>query len=59
MSFEWRFEPRPGEKTRLTQHIVLSGENAPAYVAQVQPVFTASLAPGMNRIAAAMESAVG
>src|ERR1700693_2087011 len=55
---EWRFD-RIGDKggTRLTQHIVLKGENAAAYVVQVQTAFTSSLAPGMNRIAAAMERA--
>ena len=53
MSFEWRFDGLAGGGTRLTQHIVLKGENAAAYVAQVQPAFT-SLASGMNRIAAAI-----
>ena len=57
MSFEWRFEARPDGKTRLTQHIILSGENAPTYVEQVRPVFSSTLAPGMTRIAAAMERA--
>jgi len=55
ISFEWRFEARPEGKTRLTQHIILSGENGPAYVEQVRPVFSSTLAPGMARIAAAME----
>jgi hypothetical protein len=57
MSFEWRFDGLADGGTRLTQHIVLKGENAAAYVAQVQPAFTSSLAAGMNRIAAAMERA--
>ena len=57
MSFEWRFDGLAGGGTRLTQHIVLMGENAAAYVAQVQQAFTSSLASGMNRIAAAIERA--
>ena len=57
ISFEWRFEARADGKTRLTQHIILSGENAAAYVEQVRPVFTSTLEPGMTRIAAAMERA--
>jgi hypothetical protein len=57
LSFEWRFEGRAGGRTRLTQHIALSGENAAAYVAQVRAAFTSSLAAGMHRIAAAVERA--
>ncbi len=54
MSFEWRFEALADGRTRLTQHIVLLGENAAAYVAQVRGAFTSSLPAGMNKIAAAM-----
>jgi hypothetical protein len=57
VSFEWTFKALAGARTRLTQHIVLKGENAAAYVAQVQSAFTVNLAAGMNRIAAAMQSA--
>jgi hypothetical protein len=57
MSFEWRFDRLTDGHTRLTQHIVLKGENAAQYVAQVQSAFTVSLVPGMNKIAAAMERA--
>jgi hypothetical protein len=59
LAFEWRFEARVDGKARLTQHIILSGENGPAYVEQVRPVFNSTLAPGMARIAAAMERAAG
>jgi hypothetical protein len=45
------------EGTRLTQRIQLRGENAAALVTQVQAAFAESLAPGMRRIAAAMETA--
>jgi hypothetical protein len=57
LSFEWRFDGLADGRTRLTQHIVLRGENAAAYLAQVQPVFTLSLAAGMKKIAAAIERA--
>jgi hypothetical protein len=57
MSFEWRFEGRADGGTRFTQHIILSGENAPEYVAQVQAAFSSNLAAGMHRIAAAVERA--
>ena len=54
ISFEWRFDGLTSGGTRLTQHIVLKGENAAAYVEQMQSTFSSSLAAGMNRIAAAM-----
>jgi hypothetical protein len=57
MSFEWRFSELPDDRTRLTQHISLKGENASAFVADVQLAFTSSLAPGMNRIAMAIDRA--
>src|SRR5438874_656310 len=40
MLFEWRFDRLPDGRTRLTQHITLKGENAAAYVEQVQLAFT-------------------
>ena len=54
LSCTWKFDSLPAGRTRLTQRLVLKGENAAAYVAQVQPAFTSSLAPGMTRIAAAI-----
>lgn len=57
LSFEWRFEALADGRTRLTQRIVLQGENATAYVAQVQAAFLSSLPAGMNKIAAAMARA--
>ena len=53
LSFEWRFEPCAGG-TRLTQKIVLAGENAAEYLPPVRDTFSATLAPGMERIAQAM-----
>ena len=59
MSFEWRFERLADGGTRLTQQIVLKGENATAYLTDVRAAFTASIAAGMNKIAAAMDRAQG
>jgi hypothetical protein len=56
MSFEWRFT-RVGAGTRLTQHIVLKGENAATYKSQVEAAFAANLEAGMRRIASAIERA--
>lgn len=54
LRFEWRFEELPGSRTKLTQHIVLSGENAHAYAAQVEAGFGGNLADGMKRLASEM-----
>jgi hypothetical protein len=56
LTFRWRFDAIAGG-TRLTQHIMLSGENAPAYAAQVAAAFASNLAAGMTKIAAAIERA--
>ena len=47
LSFEWWFEKLAGG-TRLTQHIVLKGENAGTYVSQVQAGFASNLAAGYD-----------
>jgi hypothetical protein len=57
MLFEWRFTPLPNGRTRLTQHAELRGENAATYLAVVEQALAAGLAPGMRRIAAAMDLA--
>ncbi len=57
LTFEWRFDELPAQRTKLTQHIVLSGENAQAYAAQVEAGFGPNLADGMKRAAAEMEAA--
>lgn len=54
LSFEWRFEALAERRTRITQRILLSGENAEKYAAQVRSSFGATLADGMKRIAMAM-----
>jgi hypothetical protein len=55
LRFEWRFEALSERRTRLTQQIMLNGENAAAYIGQVEAGFGSNLAAGMQRIAAAME----
>jgi hypothetical protein len=58
LSFEWRFEAVSDRRTRLWQRLVLAGDNAAAYAAQVRAAFGASLPDGMNRIAAALAAAL-
>jgi hypothetical protein len=55
LTFEWRFDALSDRRTRMTQGIFLSGENAPAYAAQVEAGFAPGLADGMKRIASEME----
>ena len=57
MSFEWLFDAVSNHRTRITQRILLWGDNATAYVNQVQAGFGATLADGMKRIADALERA--
>ena len=54
--FEWHFAALGENRTRLTQCILLQGENAAAYAAQVQAGLGANLAGGMERIAAEMRA---
>jgi hypothetical protein len=55
LHFEWRFEHLANRKCRLTQALVLTGENAAAYTDQVRAVFETTLPAGMARIAGLME----
>ena len=57
IAFEWLFDPLSNHRTRITQPIVLSGDNATAYVNQVQAGFASNLPDGMKRIADAMARA--
>jgi hypothetical protein len=57
LSFEWRLEGIADGRTRLTQRVVLKGENADVYLSQVKSTFTANLPDGMNKIATAMANA--
>jgi hypothetical protein len=57
LTFEWHFDELPAQRTRMTQRIVLAGENAAAYADQIKAGFSPSLAEGMRRIAANMAAA--
>jgi hypothetical protein len=57
LSFEWRFEALSGHRTRLTQRVALSGDNAAAYAGEIQAGFGTTLPDGMKRIARLMEAA--
>jgi hypothetical protein len=54
---EWRFESVSERRIRMTQSITLSGENANAYVAQVESGFGPTLPEGMKKIAMEMSAA--
>ena len=57
LTFDWQFHELSKQRTRMTQKIVLSGDNASAYVAQVEAGFGSNLADGMRRIATEMAAA--
>src|SRR5262249_44638720 len=54
LSFEWAFEPVSERRTRMTQRIILWGDNATAYTEHVRASFGSTLHDGMRRIADAM-----
>jgi len=55
--FHWRFDELPGNRTRLTQRLELTGENAAASVGEIRAGFEPNLEPGMRRIAESMARA--
>jgi len=57
IAFEWLFDAVSNHRTRITQRIVLSGDNARTYVNQVQAGLGSNLSDGMKRIADAMAKA--
>jgi hypothetical protein len=57
LSFQWLFDAVSDRRTRITQRIVLSGDNAAAFAHYVQASFGATLSAGMKRIADAMARA--
>ena len=57
ISCEWLFDAVSNHRTRITQRIVLSGDNAATYVDQVQAGFGSNLTEGMKRLADAMAKA--
>ncbi|HEY1895893.1 MAG TPA: SRPBCC family protein [Terracidiphilus sp.] len=54
---KWQFAKLPGGRTRLRQTITLEGENTAPYKEDVKGAFAPGLAPGMNRIARAINAA--
>jgi hypothetical protein len=59
LTFHWIFEAMTPYRTRITQRITLSGENAVAFADQVRRTFGATLEDGMRHIADAMVTAAG
>jgi hypothetical protein len=57
LTFEWRFDALTENRTRLTQQIVLAGDNAKAYAGQVEAGFGPNLPDGMRRTAAEIAAA--
>lgn len=57
LSFEWLFQELGAGRTKLTQRIVLTGDNAASYTEQVKAGFGSNLQSGMERIAAEMAAA--
>ena len=54
LRFAWTFEELPDNRTRLTQHVLLDGPNAEAYLLLMEQHFAPNLAKGMERIAETM-----
>jgi len=57
LRFEWRFDPLGDRRSRMTQRVVLTGENAAAYADHVRSSFEPNMPAGMARLAAMMERA--
>jgi hypothetical protein len=55
LTFEWNFVALTESRTRLTQRVLLLGENAASYAAQVEAGFAPTLADGMERVARELE----
>lgn len=49
--FAWTYDELPGHQTRLTQHIVLEGPGAAAYVPDMEQHFAGNVEKGMERLA--------
>jgi hypothetical protein len=56
--FHWRFDDLPGERTRLSERLVLSGEDAGLFVDEAR-VLRQTAPDGMKRLVEAMERARG
>jgi hypothetical protein len=49
--FTWTYQELPDNRTRLTQHLVLEGPGAAAFVPVMEQHFAPNLGPGMERLA--------
>jgi hypothetical protein len=49
--FTWTYEELPDNRTRLSQHIVLEGPGAEAYIPVMEEYFAPNLGPGMENLA--------
>ena len=54
---QWQFDALAHGRTRITQRMELSGENATSYVNDLKAAFEPNLEPGMLRIARMMTEA--
>ena len=57
LSSAWRFDAVSPRRTRLTQRMVLTGDNAAAFRERVETGFGSNLRAGMKKIADAMADA--
>jgi hypothetical protein len=55
----WSFVPIGAYRTRITQRLVLEGENAAVLRDPIAGAFGPNLAPGMEKIAGAIEQSLG
>jgi hypothetical protein len=53
--FAWTYEELPDGRTRLSQHILLEGPKAEAYVPVMEEHFAPNLRPGMSKLAEEIE----
>jgi hypothetical protein len=53
-SFHWKFEDLSKHRTRISQRLVLSGENAKSFIAQAS-ILEQTVPEGMKRLVAAIE----
>jgi Polyketide cyclase / dehydrase and lipid transport len=51
LRFNWTYEELPDGRTRLSQHIVLEGPGAEAYVPFMEEHFVGNIPKGMERLA--------
>jgi uncharacterized protein YndB with AHSA1/START domain len=54
LRFDWTFEELAENRTRFTQHVMLEGPNAKAYVPLMEQHIAPNMGEGMERIAAEM-----